>query len=311
MTSPVWDPHQYARHSGHRNRPITDLLARVPALPHDEAPRIADLGCGPGGPSTMLADRWPRAHITGYDNSPAMLREAGAHAGRTPAGGSLEFTHLDLATWRPARGERFDLIFSNAALQWVLAGSGKNRVHPVGEEGRGLPGEGGPGGAPGGTGQDGALTDTGFFRTWTAVLPAGGVLAFQVPGNFDAPSHTLLLELRNSPRWRARLGAGARGGSVRSPAEHLAELEPLGCDVDAWETTYAQLLHGEDPVLDWVKGTALRPVLTLLADDPEAESAFLAEYGQLLREAYPPLGGDPARGTVFPFRRIFVVAVKR
>ncbi|QPP08449.1 methyltransferase domain-containing protein [Streptomyces bathyalis] len=325
MTSPVWDPHQYARHSGHRNRPITDLLARVPALPDDEAPRIADLGCGPGGPSVMLADRWPGAHITGYDNSPAMLHEARAYAGRTSAGGSLEFTHADLSTWRPARGERFDLIFSNAALQWVLPSAGKSWVLPHEVQGRVLP-DGGdaarPGGAqahPNGAGpgplppapEDGAAAGTGFFPTWISALPPGGVFAFQVPGNFDAPSHTLLLELRNSPRWRGRLGSEARGGSVRGPAEYLAELEPLGCDVDAWETTYAQLLNGEDPVLDWVKGTALRPVLTLLADDPEAQQAFLAEYGQLLREAYPPLGGDPSRGTVFPFRRIFVVAVKR
>ena len=77
-------------------------------------------------PSVMLADRWPGAHITGYDNSPAMLHEARAYAGKTSAGGSLEFTHADLSTWRPARGERFDLIFSNAALQWVLPAAGKS-----------------------------------------------------------------------------------------------------------------------------------------------------------------------------------------
>lgn len=307
MTSPIWDPHQYERHSRHRDRPLTDLLARVPALPDDETPRIADLGCGPGGPSLKLAERWPAAHITGYDNSPAMLHEARAYAGTTSAGGSLEFTHADLSTWRPAGGERFDLIFSNAALHWVLPAAGKGRVLPPGGNGRAAtaapaaPDEG-DGSAP---------SHSGLFPAWIDGLPPGGVFAFQVPGNFDAPSHALLLELRNSPRWRARLGSGSRGDSVHDPAEYLAELEPLGCDVDAWETTYAQLLHGEDAVLDWVEGTALRPVLTLLADDPEARQAFTAEYGQLLREAYPPLGGDPARGTVFPFRRIFVVAVKR
>ena len=326
MTSPVWDPHQYARHSGHRNRPITDLLARVPALPDDETPCIADLGCGPGGPSLILAERWPRAHITGYDNSPAMLREARAYAGKTSAGGELEFTHADLSTWRPAPEERFDLIFSNAALHWVLPAAGKRWVLPDEVEGRALPTREAP---PAGAGpgahppapEDAAAASTDFFVPWIEALPPGGVFAFQVPGNFDAPSHTLLLQLRNSERWRARLGSEPRGGSVRNPAEYLADLEALGCDVDAWETTYAQLLLPDDPrsagdpaehpVLDWVKGTALRPVLTQLADDPEAQSAFLAEYGQLLSEAYPPLGGDPARGTVFPFRRIFVVAVKR
>ncbi|MGH3312294.1 MAG: methyltransferase domain-containing protein [Streptomyces sp.] len=279
MTTPVWDPHQYLRHAGHRARPLADLLARVPELPHADAPRIADLGCGPGGPSTPLAARWPRAHITGYDNSPAMLDEARKHAGPTGAGGTLDFAHADLATWRPAPGVSFDLIFSNAALQWVLPAEGKGRV-------------------------DG---HTGAFPAWIDALPTGGTFAFQVPGNFTAPSHALLADLRNSPRWRDRLGAESRVNTVLDPAGYAAALAPLGCEVDAWETTYLHLLQGEDPVLDWVKGTALRPVLTLLADDPAAREAFLAEYGEMLRTAYP----SAPHGTAFPFRRIFVVAVKR
>ncbi|HBF81758.1 MAG TPA: trans-aconitate methyltransferase, partial [Streptomyces sp.] len=77
-----------------------------------------------------------------------------------------------------------------------------------------------------------------------------------------------------------------------------------GCESDVWETTYLHLLRGEDPVLDWVKGTALRPVLTALADDPEARDAFVLEYRDLLRDAYP---AGP-HGTVLPFRRVFAVA---
>jgi trans-aconitate 2-methyltransferase len=271
--NPQWDPARYARHSAHRNRPLTDLLARVPPLPDDARPRIADLGCGHGTPTLQLAARWPAAHITGYDNSPQMLDAARPHAGPTPAGGTVDFAHADLATWTPGDDDRFDLLFSNAALQWV----------------------------PGHTAR---------FRDWTDALPPGGVLAFQVPGNFDAPSHTLLHELRNSPRWRDRLRAASRAPSVLDPADYLAELDALGCDVDAWETTYLQVLHGENPVLDWVEGTALRPVLTALADDPEARDAFLDTYGRALRESYPPLPADPGR-TVFPFRRVFAVAVKR
>jgi trans-aconitate 2-methyltransferase len=292
MTSPVWDPELYERHSAHRNRPSQDLLARVPSLPDEETPRIADLGCGPGGPSLLLAARWPRARITGYDNSPAMLDEARAHAGRTAGGGSLEFAHADLSTWRPSPAEHFDLLYSNAALHWVVPAEGKGSVLPP--EGNGTP-----------------ATHAALFPYWIGALPPGGVLAFQVPGNFDAPSHALLLELRNSPRWRGRLGTASRAGSVLDPEEYLDVLDAQGCEVDAWETTYAHVLHGDDAVLDWVMGTGLRPVLTLLADDPEARDGFLDEYRRLLREAYPPLGGDPARGTVFPFRRIFVVAVKR
>ncbi|MFJ2514098.1 trans-aconitate 2-methyltransferase [Streptomyces griseoviridis] len=266
MTSPVWDPAQYLRHADHRARPFTDLLARVPGLP-GTPPRIADLGCGPGNVTALLADRWPTARITGYDNSPEMLDRAHtAHEGPTPGGGSIAFDAADARTWTPEGPH--DLIVSNATLQWV----------------------------PGHTDR---------FPDWIDALAPGGVLAFQVPGNFDAPSHRALRDLAAGPRWRDRLdGVLRHGDAVHTPGHYLALLTGLGCAADVWETTYLHLLTGEDPVLDWVKGTGLRPVLTALADDPEARDAFVDEYRAALRSAYPAT----AHGTPFPFRRIFAVA---
>ncbi|BCM67418.1 MULTISPECIES: trans-aconitate 2-methyltransferase [Streptomyces] len=268
MTTPRWDPHQYLRHAGHRTRPCTDLLARIPALPGDR-PRIADLGCGPGNVTALLADRWPTAHITGYDNSPEMLDKAHVdHEGPT-AGGRLDFAHADLRTWTPP--EPYDLIVSHATLQWV----------------------------PGHTDR---------FADWIAALPPGGILAFQVPDNIDAPLHALMRDLADSPRWRDRLaGVLRRTDSVRTPGAYLDTLTRLGCTADVWRTTYFHVLGGEDPVLDWAKGTGLRPALTALADDPEARDAFLTAYRDLLRTAYP----SAPYGTVLPFRRLFAVAVKQ
>ncbi|MEU6469378.1 trans-aconitate 2-methyltransferase [Streptomyces massasporeus] len=269
---PTWDPTQYLRHAGHRARPFTDLLARVPDLPTQPPaghPRIADLGCGPGNVTTLLAARWPTARITGYDNSPEMLDKAHVdHEGPTPGGGRLDFGHADARTWTP--DEPHDLIISNATLQWV------------------------PGHAE-------------RFPDWVAGLKPGGTLAFQVPGNFDAPSHRLMRELAGSARWRGRLGDTLRhADAVHTPEAYLERLTSLGCAADVWETTYIHQLQGEDPVLDWVKGTGLRPVLTALADDPEAREAFVTEYRAALREAYP---AGP-HGTPFPFRRVFAVARK-
>ncbi|WP_407552428.1 trans-aconitate 2-methyltransferase [Streptomyces sp. Pv4-95] len=267
--APTWDPQQYLRHSELRTRPFLDLLARIPDLPRRERPaRIADLGCGPGNVTALLAARWPDAHITGYDSSPEMLKEAETHAGPTAGGGHLDFAPADAGDWVP--DEPYDLIVSNAALQWVPD-------HPE------------------------------SFAHWIKGLTPGGTLAFQVPGNFTAPSHALLGELCDAPRWRERLDThGRRFVHILQPADYLQRLTGLGCDTDAWETTYVQLLQGDDPVLDWVKGTALRPVLTALEDDPAASDAFLAEFRDLLREAYP----TGSHGTVFPFRRIFAVARK-
>ncbi|ANS65778.1 trans-aconitate 2-methyltransferase [Streptomyces lincolnensis] len=268
MTTPAWDPAQYLRHAGHRARPFTDLLARIPDPPGD-APRIADLGCGPGNVTTLLTARWPTARVTGYDNSAEMLDKAHVdHAGPTPGGGHLDFARADVRTWVPT--ESYDVIVSNATLQWV----------------------------PGHVDR---------FADWISGLVPGGTLAFQVPGNFDSPSHVLMRELAHSARFKDRLADTLRhADAVHTPQAYAERLADLGCAADVWETTYIHLLEGEDPVLDWVKGTGLRPVLTALADDPGVREDFLTAYRAALREAYPA----GAHGTPFPFRRIFAVARK-
>ncbi len=267
MEQATWDPGQYLRHADHRTRPFLDLLHRVPD-PAGRPAHIADLGCGPGNVTRLLTDRWPDAHITGLDSSPDMLAEAARLAGPTPGGGSLDFRRADAADWTPERP--YDLVVSNAALQWVPN-------HPD------------------------ALPD------WLDRLAPGGSFALQVPGNFGEPSHVLLDELCEAPRWRDRLaGHGRRRTGVLDPAGYLDLMAGPGRRVDAWETTYLHLLAGPDPVLSWTRGTALRPVLTALADDPRAVEEFTAEYRDLLRTAYPP----GPHGTVLPFRRIFAVATR-
>jgi trans-aconitate 2-methyltransferase len=136
---------------------------------------------------------------------------------------------------------------------------------------------------------------------WASLLAPGGWLAFQLPGNFDSPNHALIAELAAAPRWRALLADVQLNRQAGDPAEYAELLIRPGFRVDAWETTYLHVLPGEDPVLDWAKGTALRPVLAAL--DEEQGAAFLAEYAARLRGAYR----SGSFGTFFPFRRVFTV----
>lgn len=184
--------------------------------------------------------------------------------GAAPAGERLSFRIGDVSSWTP--GPDVDVIVSNATLQWVP-------------------------------------THSSLLAGWAAALPVGGWLAFQVPGNFDSPSHTLMRTLAGSPRWAPALGDVLRHGEVvGTPAEYARLLLGAGLEVDAWETTYVHVLSGADPVLQWVRGTALRPIMAALPD--ERFAAFEQEYAAQLRVAYPV--GE--YGTLFPFRRIFAVA---
>jgi trans-aconitate 2-methyltransferase len=144
-----------------------------------------------------------------------------------------------------------------------------------------------------------------LLSQWAAELNPGGWLAFQVPANFSAASHQLMRQLAGSPRWREQLGEVLRQHEhAIEPADYLDQLTSTGLRVNVWQTTYLHVLPGADPVLEWVRGTGLRPVLDVLA---AAEStAFEAEYAALLREAYP----SKSYGTVYPFLRTFVVAEK-
>lgn len=142
------------------------------------------------------------------------------------------------------------------------------------------------------------------MRRWIRALAPGAWFAFQVPGNFAAPSHAIMRDLVASDPWSSLLPAGTlrHEDAVCAPTEYARIFLAAGWTVDAWETTYVHLLGGPDPVLEWVRGTGLRPVLAALA--PDRVAAFESQYAARLREAYP---AGTQGVTPFEFRRIFCV----
>ena len=175
-----------------------------------------------------------------------------------------EWVQADLASWRAEQPA--DLIYSNAALHWL-----DDHVR--------------------------------LFPALLGNLNRGGILAAQMPRNHGAPSHTGMAEAARSGAWRARLEPLLRESPVWPPAAYWEILSGQGAVCDVWETDYLQALEGEDAVLQWTMGTALKPLLDAL--DGDEREMFLAEYRRRMAAAYPR-GRDGV--TLFPFRRLFMVA---
>jgi trans-aconitate 2-methyltransferase len=144
-----------------------------------------------------------------------------------------------------------------------------------------------------------------FTGLMSSVAP-GGVLAVQMPRNFGAPSHTSITEAALSGPWRATLEPLLQPAPVESPPFYIETLSPMASSLDVWETEYMQVLAGDNPVKEWTKGTWLRPLLDAL-EQPE-RSEFESAYAELVMKAYPK---QPDGTTVFPFKRLFVVAKRR
>lgn len=252
----TWNPDQYHRFKEARSAPARDLQALIPPGVYRE---IVDLGCGTGEQTAGLAARFPAARVLGLDSSPEMLARAREHAAA-----NLRFEEgsiLDLS------GD-FDLIYSNAALQWLPD-------HP-------------------------AL----LARLWPHLRP-GGTLAVQVPANHDHASHRLLSETADA--FSAELGGFTRFGPahgsspVLTPAAYAETLDALGAtEITALGRVYPVVLDGAAGLLDWTRGTALVPYLSRL--DAETGRRFEAAYLQKLTDAFP------GERVFYAFTRVLFVA---
>ncbi len=234
---------------------------------HHPDPRVVhDLGTGRGEMARAMADRWPSAEVTGSDLSAEMLDVAKAAPSR------VRWQQADIRSWMPSTP--LDVIYSNAVLHWID-------------------------------------DHVALFPRLVSYLDPGGVLAVQMPLSWAEPSHRLMRETLAT--------GGADGGPLGSPelrgryerrpvhdaASYHEMLAPLVSALDIWETRYLHALDGDDPVFEWVSGTALRPILDGLAG-PEL-NRFADRYREALRKAYPRSTDGT---TLFPFPRLFILATR-
>lgn len=256
-TAPVWDPAVYDRYKTYRDRPALDLLLQIPA---GLSPReIWDLGCGTGEHAAVLANRHPGAVVHGLDQSAEMLSVARR---RTAA---VDWQSGDIAEWSPDVAP--DLVFSNAALQW-------------------LP-------------DHGAL-----FPKIMQAIGRGGVFACQIPISEEEPWSVTLAQASASGPWADKLKRVRHVQPTAAPDDYYRWLGPYSSAVDIWTTRYLHVLEGDDPVVDWMSGTALRPLVQAI-DDADEREAFLSAYRELCAKAFPRQADGT---TLFPFPRLFMIA---
>jgi trans-aconitate 2-methyltransferase len=258
----TWSAGQYAIFEDERTRPVRDLLAAVPDI---DARSAIDLGCGPGNSTQMLAARFPAAEVCGIDSSPDMV---GAARKRLPG---VRFEVESIEHWmempRAGQGAGWSVILANAVLQWVP------------DHARILP----------------ALA---------AKLAPGGCLAVQMPDNLEEPAHRLMREIAAEGPWAGRLGAAESArSSILPAARYLQLLRAQGRKIEVWRTTYHHALAGgAEAVVEWFKGSGLRPYIDPLASEEREE--FLARYRSAVARAYPALDDG---SVLLPFPRLFMV----
>lgn len=229
-----WNPDQYERFRNERSQPFFDLLELVRPAPGG---RAVDLGCGTGELTRVLHERLGAAETLGIDSSPAMLERAAQFAG-----GGLRFELADIATFTAERP--FDVVFSNAALQWL---PDHERLVP---------------------------------RVAGLVAP-GGQLAFQVPANADHPSHTIAHAVAREEPFATALGGYVRDWPVLPPERYAELLDGLGfADVHVRLQVYVHRLASSDDVVEWVRGTLLTDYERRLG--PELYAQYLARYRERL-----------------------------
>ncbi|MDB5395562.1 MAG: Trans-aconitate 2-methyltransferase [Rhodospirillales bacterium] len=262
---PSWNADQYLKFAHERTQPARDLAARIAV---DGPRKVIDLGCGPGNSTALLAERWPVAAITGLDSSSAMIRAAEREYPQ------FHWMAGDISGWAAEPDtlpdNLFDVVFSNAALQWVTD-------HP-----------------------------TLYPALFRHVAP-GGALAIQVPMNMNAPAHVAMRELASTPAWACMLPSeGVREWHVHDARFYYDLLSSLAARLELWETEYLHVMEDARAIVEWYKGTGLRPFLDALPSEADREN-FLADYADRLDDAYPA----QADGRVlFPFRRFFLIAYR-
>lgn len=253
-----WDSAKYLEFVNERTQPAIDLANRIHL---DDPGRILDIGCGPGNSSAVLAGRFPKADILGVDNSPAMIESA---RDKHP---EIRFQLCDAARDLPALPGGYDVVFSNACIQWIPD-------HPR------------------------------ILQEMMGLLSLGGVLAVQTPMNYQEPIHLIIGEVSTSRKWAAKFDDPRIFHNLEQ-GEYFELLSGLATEFTLWQTSYFHVMSSHEDIMEWYRGTGLRPYLNALPDSDKRD--FEADIYREIVKAYPVQRNGQI---IFRFPRFFFTATR-
>ncbi len=254
-----WSSEQYLKFKAQRTQPAIDLVNRINM---NNPKKIIDIGCGPGNSTQVLSSRFPGAYILGVDKSEDMISSAKANYP------NLDFEICDIEVELSQLEHNFDIVFSNACIQWV-----PDHKH--------------------------------LLTNMLSLLNRDGVLAVQIPMNFNEPIHMIIDELATSNKWKDYF-IEPRIFYTLTQSEYFNILSEISKDFDIWETVYYHAMKSHDDILEWYRGTGLRPYLDVLSDNKKTE--FEADVMENLLQRYPKQkNGD----IIFRFLRFFFTAQQK
>lgn len=233
-----WNSEQYLKFKKERTQPAIDLANRLTA---QSPAAVIDIGCGPGNSTAILKKRYRNAAVTGADNSENMISAARE---KYP---DIEFILCDASNNLNSIGRKFDIVFSNACIQWVPD------HHKL-------------------------------LREMMSLLKEGGELAVQIPMNYDEPIHKIIGETASSEKWRDKFN-DPRHFYTLTPEKYYDILSEISSDFEMWQTAYFHRMKSHSDIMEWYKSTGLRPYLEELspADKEEFEKDIFTE----VEKAYP------------------------
>ena len=250
-----WNSEQYLKFENQRTQPAIDLVKRITI---EQPKNILDIGCGPGNSTSVLKLMFPQAYILGVDNSEDMIKKA------EEAYPNINFQICDITTDLD-KVDKYDVIFSNACLQWV---PNHKEVIPM------------------------------LFNK----LNKNGILAVQIPMNGQETLFKIMNDVVSESRWKFS-SMRIETNETLLPEEYFDILASCTDDFDIWETVYYHNMPSVKAMVEWIKGTRLRPYLNAL-DKVNAEKL----EREITKRATAAYDTQKNGEIIFKFKRFFFVA---